>query len=330
MNVLVTGGAGYIGSHIVRSLRDRGAGVVVLDDLRAGHPEAIEGVPLIRADIADAAALQGAHRDHPFDAVIHMAADCQVGESMEKPAVYYRNNLFASIELAENLRGLGVNRMVFSSSAAVYGEPQSVPIEEDHPCLPTNTYGETKLAFERALAWLRKAHGFEAVSLRYFNAAGAHAGGGLGEDHDPETHLIPRVLAVALGRADGFKVFGDDYPTPDGTCVRDYVHVDDLAEAHVLAVEALRAGEPGGAYNLGSQKGYSVLELLEEARRITGHPIPAPVGPRRPGDPATLVASSRRIQERFGWKPVHEDLTSVLETAWAWHQAHPDGYTAAS
>jgi len=324
--VLVTGGAGYVGSHVVRRLRAAGRPVVILDDLRHGHRGAVEGVPLVRADIADQEALVRLHREHPFDAVIHMAADCLVGESMAVPADYYRRNLIASLEMAEALRRLGVRRLVFSSSAAVYGNPSEVPIPEEHPCLPTNPYGETKLAFERALTWYREAYGFASIALRYFNAAGAHAEGGLGEDHEPETHLIPCLLAVALGRRARLEIHGDDYPTLDGTCVRDYVHVDDLAEAHLLALQALEGGEVGGAYNLGSEHGHSVQEVLAAARLVTGHPIPVAVGPRRPGDPPVLVASSRRAREILGWRPRTPEIDRILRSAWDWHRGRPQGY----
>jgi UDP-glucose 4-epimerase len=280
----------------------------------------------VRADIADRDALSRLHREHPFDAVIHMAADCLVGESMAVPADYYRRNLIASLDMAEALRRLGVRRLVFSSSAAVYGNPSEVPIPEEHPCLPTNPYGETKLAFERALGWFREAYGLASISLRYFNAAGAHAEGGIGEDHEPETHLIPCMLAVVLGRRARLEIHGDDYPTPDGTCVRDYVHVDDLAEAHVLALQSLEGGDPGASYNLGSEHGHSVQEVLAAARRVTGHAIPVAIGPRRPGDPPVLVASSHRARERLGWRPRMPEIDRILQSAWDWHQSHPHGY----
>ena len=329
MTVLVTGGAGYIGSHIVKSLVDRGQQVAILDDLREGHvaalpPEAV----LIRGSFDDAELLRSLHADTGFEAVVHMAAQCLVGESVERPDLYYANNLTASLRLADTLVELGVKRLVFSSSAAVYGDPTEVPIPEDHPCRPTNPYGETKLAFERALAWYQGAFGLRSISLRYFNAAGADSGGSIGEDHDPETHLIPLLLRVALGGAEQLIIHGGDFPTPDGTCVRDYVHVDDLAAAHLLALEALATGEDGDTFNLGSQSGHSVREVLEAGRKVTGHPLPARVGPRRPGDPPSLVASSRRIRERLGWSPRHTDLEEILRTAWEWHRAHPQGYAS--
>lgn len=324
--VLVTGGAGYVGSHVVRRLRESGREVVILDDLRHGHRAAVPDLPLVRADVADREALARLHRAHPFDAVIHMAADCLVGESMAVPEAYYRRNVIASLEMLEALRQLGVPRIVFSSSAAVYGDPREVPIVEEHPCLPTNPYGETKLVLERALGWYRQAHGLASVSLRYFNAAGAHPGGALGEDHEPESHLIPCLLAVALGRRERAEIHGDDYPTADGTCVRDYVHVDDLADAHVLALEAMEAGDPGGSFNLGTERGHSVREVLESVRRITGRPVAEVVGPRRPGDPPQLVASGERARRHLGWRPRFTEIDDIVRTAWGWHRDHPDGY----
>jgi UDP-glucose 4-epimerase len=265
----------------------------------------------------------------PFDAVIHLAASCQVGESMARPADYYRNNVVRPLRMLEHLRDLGVRRFVFSSSAAVYGAPSELPIPEDHPCRPTNPYGEAKLAFERALHWHGEAFGIAATSLRYFNAAGAHPAGDLGEDHVPESHLIPRVLRVALGAEPRVRIHGTGLPTPDGTCVRDFVHVVDLAEAHALALEALEAGEPGGALNLGTGRGHSVREVVAAARRVTGRSIPAEEGPPRAGDPAALVAASGRAAERLGWRPARSDLDEILETAWRWHLRRPGGYGGA-
>jgi UDP-glucose 4-epimerase len=262
----------------------------------------------------------------PFAAAIHLAADCLVGESMQHPERYYENNLISSMKLVQHLRELGVNRLVFSSSAATYGEPQSVPISEEHPTRPSNPYGETKLAFERVLHWQRKAHGFRSVSLRYFNAAGAGFGGEVGEDHDPETHLIPRLMGVALGNEAAFELHGDDYPTPDGSCVRDFVHVEDLARAHLLALQALEGGSQGGAFNLGSETGYSVRQVVQQVSQVTGCDIPVDVGPRRSGDPPSLVASSRRIREELGWKPVLGQLWDILTSAWEWHRRRPHGY----
>ncbi len=330
MRVLVTGGAGYIGSHIVRLLQARGHGVVVLDDLQQGHREAIPEVALVEGDIADGSAVRRAWEMERFDSVVHLAASCQVGESMLQPELYYRNNLIGSLSLLEHVLHLGVTRMVFSSSAATYGEPEASPITEEHPTLPTNPYGETKLAFEKALEWHRLAHGVRSISLRYFNAAGAAPGGVIGEDHDPETHLLPLLMAVALGQTESIQVFGSDYPTPDGTCVRDYVHVDDLGQAHLLALEALEGGLEGGVFNVGSENGYSVREVIEMAREVTGESIPVEAGARRPGDPPSLVASSRRIRDILGWRPEQEGLAEMLRTAWEWHRRHPAGFAKRS
>jgi UDP-glucose 4-epimerase len=328
MNILVTGGAGYIGSNVVRLLLESGHQVVVLDDLRQGHREAIPDVPLVVGDVCDGDAVRQAREKVPFDAVVHLAGDCLVGESMQHPDRYYRNNLISSMKLVQHLRAMDVCRMVFSSSAATYGEPDSLPMSEEHPTRPSNPYGETKLAFERLLHWQHRAHGFRSVSLRYFNAAGAGFGGEVGEDHEPETHLIPRLMAVALGKQAAFEIHGDDYPTPDGTCVRDYVHVEDLARAHLLALQALQGDSPGGTFNLGSETGYSVREVVQEARQVTGCDLAVDVGPRRGGDPPSLVASSKRIREELGWKPVLGQLRDILASAWHWHQRRPNGYGA--
>jgi len=325
--VLVTGGAGYIGSHIVRRLSDVGASPVVLDDLRLGHRAAVAGVPLIEADFADRGALEEALGDGTTEFVIHMAAYCEVGQSMEDPASYYENNVTRSLALLDAARRHGVRGIVFSSSAAVYGEPESVPITEEHPQRPTNPYGETKLAFERALAWYNRAHGLSYVALRYFNAAGAHPDGGIGEDHEHETHLVPRLLAAAAEEGEAMPIFGDDYPTRDGTCVRDYVHVVDLAEAHVLALELMRR-EPGvgQAFNLGNGEGFTVREVLDVVEGIVGTRPRTKPAPRRPGDPATLVASAELASRRLGWQPAYPKLESIVRTAWNWHRRHPGGY----
>ena len=334
MRVLVTGGAGYIGSHVVRRLVASGHEPIVLDNLSEGHRAALRQpgggtVSLVEGDIADPAAIDRALEAGPVDAAIHLAAACLVGESMRQPGRYYDNNVTRSLKLIQNLIDRKITRLVFSSTAAVYGEPDTgmAPIQEDQPCAPTNVYGETKLAIERALHWHARAGLLRAVSLRYFNAAGAEAGGEIGEDHAEETHLIPIVMAVALGRAPEVTILGDDYPTPDGTCLRDYIHVTDLAVAHILALEAMRQ-EGGGlrVYNLGAQSAVSVRELIDQARRVTGHPIPARVGPRRPGDPPALLASSGRIRSELGWAPAHSSLQTILQSAWDWHRAHPAGY----
>jgi UDP-glucose 4-epimerase len=328
MNVLVTGGAGYIGSVIVEALLGRGHRVTVLDSLYKGHRAAVqEPATLVGVDLADATAVRRALAENRVEAVIHMAADSLVGESMTDPAKYYRNNVINSLNLAEAMLAAGAGLLVFSSTAAVYGEPDSVPITEEAPLAPTNVYGETKLTFERALRWLERIKGLRWIALRYFNAAGATER--LGEDHDPETHLIPNVLQVPLGKRDHVALFGTDYPTPDGTCIRDYIHVADLAEAHILALEALqREAAPSGAYNLGSGTGYSNRQVIEAARRVTGQPIPVVEEPRRPGDPAALVASSERIRRDLGWAPRYPGIEEIVASAWDWHRRHPDGYPA--
>lgn len=316
MRVLVTGGAGFIGSVTVAQLLDRGHEVVVVDDLRSGHADAVPGgVEVVRADIGEPdtyrQAIAGA------DACVHFAASIEAGESMRRPETFFANNTAATLRLVEALTGAGVGRFVMSSTAAVYGEPERVPIDEDDATEPTNAYGESKLLIERALAWQARLRGLGAVALRYFNAAGATPD--RGEDHDPETHLIPLVLSVAAGRRDDIRIFGTDYDTSDGTCVRDYVHVSDLAAAHVLAVE--QASGPGLLVcNLGNGDGFTVREVIETAREVTGHAIPAVEAPRREGDPAVLVASSERARTRLGWKPEHADLHGIVSSAWRWHR----------
>jgi UDP-glucose 4-epimerase len=320
MRVLVTGGAGYIGSVVTEVLLDRGHEVVVFDDLSKGHRESVPaGTPLVQANLLDAPALCEALRGHAVEAVVHMAAHSYVGESVEAPAKYYHNNVVAGLVLLEAMREVGVRRFVLSSTAAVYGEPSKVPIVEDDPTAPTNPYGETKRAFEHALRWYGGAYGLTSTSLRYFNAAGATERNG--EWHDPETHVIPLLLQVAAGQREHVTVFGDDYPTRDGTCVRDYIHVSDLATAHVLALEALRPGAPQRIYNLGcGGDGYTVREVVDVARRVTGRPVGVRVGPRRSGDPAVLVASSERIMRELGWRPRHQDLEDIIGSAWRWLQ----------
>jgi UDP-glucose 4-epimerase len=324
MRVLVTGGAGYIGSIVAEQLVARGDHVVVYDNLVTGHPRAVPpGAVFVRGDIGDASAFRAALRDHGIDAVVHMAAVSLVGVSVQDPAAYYRNNVTAGLVMLDAMLAEGVKRIVFSSSASVYGEPERQPVREDDATIPTSPYGETKLAFEKILHWYDRAYGLRSVSLRYFNAAGASARAG--EDHEPETHLIPRLLRVAVGTAPPIALFGDDYPTRDGTCVRDYVHVLDLADAHVVALDAVDGGSR--VYNLGcGGAGYSVNEVVETARRVTGHPLPVHVGPRRPGDPALLVASSDRIRAELGWAPRHQDLDAIVGSAWAWAKAHPRGW----
>ncbi len=328
-SVLVTGGAGYIGSHIVRMLGEAGERVVVLDNLCEGHREAVGEAELIQADFSDPQILARILESGSVEYIVHMAASCEVGQSVADPASYYENNLARSLKLLDAARRFGVRGLVFSSTAAVYGEPQSLPIDEDHPQRPTNPYGETKLAFERALAWYRRAYGVAFVSLRYFNAAGAHPDGRIGEDHARETHLIPRLLLSVVHGGDPIPIFGDDYPTPDGTCVRDYVHVVDLARAHVLAIEALRAGRvEGECFNLGNGAGFSVKQVVDTAARVAGQRPPTAPAPRRAGDPAVLVASSERIIQHLGWEPEFPELEQIVRTAWNWHQAHPHGYAS--
>ncbi len=320
MRVLVTGGAGYIGSVVTEALLGGGHAVVVYDNLSKGHRDAVpEGVAFVHADLLDAAALRDVFETFGVEAVVHMAADSLVGESVTTPGKYYRNNVQGGLALLEAMREAGVQPLVFSSSAAVYGEPAKQPIEETDATAPTNPYGETKLALERAFPWYERAHGLRAVSLRYFNAAGATERSG--ERHDPETHLIPLVLHAAAGRRPHVTIFGDDYPTHDGTCVRDYIHVVDLAAAHVLALHHLADGGRPAVYNLGcGGAGYTVLDVIDVARRVTKQHIPVTIGPRRPGDPATLIATCDRITRDLNWHPRHQDLHEIIASAWSWMQ----------
>jgi UDP-glucose 4-epimerase len=324
MRVLVTGGAGYIGSVVTEELVAGGHETVVYDNLYKGHRGAVvRGAHFVEGDLLDTENVRRTLREHRVEAVIHMAADSLVGESVERPAKYYRNNVIAGLALLDAMLAEGVKRLVFSSTAATYGEPEKQPIEETDPTSPTNTYGETKLAFEHALRWYDRAYNLRYASLRYFNAAGATAN--CGEWHDPETHLIPIVLQAAAARRTHVEVYGEDYPTRDGTCVRDYIHVVDLARAHILALGVL--DEASRIYNLGcGGSGYSVREVIETARRVTGKEIPVRVGPRRAGDPAVLVASSEKIRRELGWQPSMQDLSVIIESAWKWMQEHPEGY----
>jgi len=326
MRVLVTGGAGYIGSVVSEQLIGDGHQVVVYDNLSKGHAHAVvAGAEFVAGDLNESDKINQTLRDNRIDAVIHMAASSLVGESVTEPAKYYHNNVVAGLVLLEAMRACGVNRIVFSSTAAVYGEPEEQPISESARTNPTNPYGETKLAFERAMHWCERAYGLRYASLRYFNAAGATEQ--CGEDHDPETHLIPITLQAALGKRANVEIYGDDYPTSDGTCVRDYIHVVDLARAHILALDALQ--ERSAIYNLGcGGDGYSVREVIETARRVTGKQIPVRIGPRRAGDPAVLIASSDRIRSELGWQPQFQDLQLIVESAWRWLLAHPNGYEA--
>jgi len=325
MRILVTGGAGYIGSHAVRLFLSRGHDVWVYDNLSMGHRAAVPVDRLIVADLSETERLDHAFLMNRIEAVVHFAAFAYVGESVRDPSKYYQNNLVNTLNLMDCMRRHGVGRFVFSSTCATYGIPQTVPITEEEPQQPINPYGNAKLAAERALADFAAAYRWGYAALRYFNAAGASPDGTIGEDHEPETHLIPLVLQTALGRRPHIEVFGTDYPTPDGTCVRDYIHVDDLAEAHLLALEKL---EPGLElrYNLGTGRGYSVREVIRVAEEVTGKPIPVKQGPRRPGDPPALVASSEKIQRELGWRPKYADLRPIIDTAWNWHKKHPRGY----
>jgi len=327
--VLVTGGAGYIGSHAAKALRLAGREVVIYDDLSAGHREAALGAPFVLGDIADVPRLREVLRRHGVTAVMHFAARLDVGESVRDPIGYYRNNVGGTLAVLEAMAAESVTEFVLSSTCAVYGEPERTPIDEDHPTRPINAYGETKLAIERALPHFERAYGIRAVCLRYFNAAGADPAGELGEDHDPEIHLIPRAIEAASGGRP-LQVFGSDYPTRDGTCLRDYIHVSDLADAHVEALGALERGGRSAAYNLGNGHPFSVLEVISSVERVTGRSVPRELSARRPGDPAVLCAANAKISEELGWRPRLGDLRTIVETAWRWHRAHPRGFEGGS
>lgn len=323
MRVLVTGGAGYIGSVTSELLLDSGNEVVVFDNLERGHRDAIdERAKLIEGDLRDKDCIVRVMADVKPDAVVHFAAYALVGESMEQPELYFGNNLVGGVNLAEAMIKADVGKIVFSSTCATYGVPEKIPITEDTPQNPANPYGESKLAFERALMWYHELHDMQTVFLRYFNACGATKK--FGEDHDPESHIIPIVLQVALGQRDKVSIFGDDYNTEDGTCVRDYIHIVDLAQAHILAL----TGEQSGPFNLGNGTGYSVKDVIDTCRKVTGHEIPAEIAPRRPGDPDSLIAGESKAKSVLGWKPEFDDLETIVSSAWEWHQAHPDGYKA--
>lgn len=326
MRVLVIGGAGYIGSHTTKVLHMAGYEPVVFDNLDRGHRGAVIDAPLVVGDTANQVQLVAVMKDHGIEAVMHFAAHSQAGESMARPDIYFRNNDAYGLNVLDAMRQAGVKTIVFSSTAAVYGEPKYTPIDENHQLKPINPYGESKLFFERVLHWYDQAYGIRYASLRYFNAAGADPDGQLGEDHRPETHLIPIVLQAALGKRDKVAIYGTDYDTPDGTCIRDYIHVTDLAEAHILALENVQKEDRSVIYNLGNGKGFSVKEVIEAAREVVGQTIPAEPAPRRPGDPAILIASSERIQAELGWRPKYADIHTIIETAWRWMKAHPDGY----
>jgi UDP-glucose 4-epimerase len=329
-SLLVTGGAGYVGSHAVRELARRGEKVVVLDDLSEGHREAVSGVELFEVDLNDHASasetLDAIFGREPFDVVLHFAGRAYVGESVRDPERYYRTNVGGGIELLAAMARNHVPAIIFSSTCATYGEPETIPIPEEHPQRPFTAYGRTKLTFEHALKDFEIAHGIRHINLRYFNAAGAHPDGDLGEDHRPETHLIPLVCDAAMGLRSSVEVFGTDYPTPDGTCIRDYIHVVDLATAHASAVDALRSGKDSASYNLGIGKGYSVLEVIEAVRRVSGKDVSTRNAPRRPGDPPRLVATNEKFRREMGWKPEIDSLDEIVTTAWRFKERHPRGY----
>ena len=326
MAVLVTGGAGYIGSHTVAELLRQGEDVIILDNLEKGHREAVLGGKFVQADLRSIEQVREVFRENDIEAVIHFAAYIEVGESVADPLKYYNNNVISSLNLLTVMQENGVNKIVFSSTAATYGIPESIPIKETDKTVPINPYGETKLAVEKILKWADNAYAIKHVVLRYFNACGAHICGAIGEAHSPESHLIPIILQVAQGKRDEIKLFGSDYDTFDGTCVRDYVHVSDLAQAHVLALKHLRNGAQSDVFNLGNGKGFSNRQVVEVARDVTGMPIKAVDAPRRPGDPAVLVASSEKAMKVLGWKPEFADLSKIVETAWNWHKNNPNGY----
>lgn len=326
MAILVTGGAGYIGSHTVAALLSQGKEVVVIDNLQSGHREAVLGGKFYEGDLRDKALLAKLFSENSIEAVIHFAANSLVGESMKAPVKYYDNNVYGTLCLLEAMDQADVRKIVFSSTAATYGEPEKVPIEESDPTRPTNVYGETKLTMERMMAWFDQVLGIKYVSLRYFNAAGAHEGGKIGEDHRPESHLIPLIIEAALGQRPSIQVFGDDYSTPDGTCVRDYIHVSDLADAHLRAVAHLLDGGSSDIFNLGNGQGFSVKQVIETVKSVTGRDFPVVISPRRSGDPAVLIASSDKARSVLGWQPSRDKLEDIIQSAWQWHENHPNGY----
>lgn len=327
MSILVCGGAGYIGSHTVALLKEQGRDVIVIDNLYKGHKEAIPlDVKLYQGDLRDKAFLTEVFSENDIEAVIDFAADSLVGESVHEPLKYYNNNVYGTLCLIELMKVFGVKYIVFSSTAATYGVPKNIPINEEAETAPTNPYGETKLAVERMLYWSSKAYHFNYTVLRYFNAAGAHINGHIGEDHNPESHLIPIILQVALGKRKQIEIFGDDYETVDGTCIRDYIHVTDLAEAHILALDRMKRTGESGTYNLGNGLGFSVKEVVEVARKVTGHPIPTVISERREGDPPILIASSEKAIKTLNWHPKYNSLEKIIQTAWKFHKKNPNGY----
>ncbi len=326
MNILVTGGAGYIGSHVVKEILKTGHKPFILDNFSKGHKEAVTGGEIINGDLKNTDFIEDLFQNYKFDSVIHLAADSLVGESVERPDKYYQNNLIGSINLLEAMKKSNVDKLVFSSTAAVYGEAKEIPIKENSITDPKNPYGRSKLFFENILSDYDQTFDFKYISLRYFNASGADPDGNIGEDHNPETHLIPIVLETALDKREKLEIYGTDYDTRDGTCIRDYIHVNDLAKAHILAVEALEAGESSNIYNLGSGSGYSVKEVINTAREVTGKKIIAEPADRRPGDPPVLIASSAKIKEDLNWQPEFEDLEKIISTAWNWHKNNPNGF----
>jgi len=327
MTILILGGAGYIGSHTVYELIDAGYDVVVIDNLSTGHREALHPkARFYQGDLHNREFLDSVFRKEKIEGVIHFAAYSLVGESMKNPLKYYDNNLYGTKVLLESMVANGLDKIVFSSTAATYGDPLNIPILETDRTYPTNCYGETKLSMEKMFKWISLAHDIRYVSLRYFNACGAHISGSIGEAHTPESHLIPLILQVPMGQREKIMIYGDNYDTPDGTCIRDYIHVTDLAKAHILALQYLKNGGQSDIFNLGNGVGFSVKEVIEMARKVTGHPIPAKIAPRRTGDPVQLIASSEKAKRVLVWKPQYDELETIIATAWKWHQSHPEGY----
>ncbi|XYG87906.1 UDP-glucose 4-epimerase GalE [Heyndrickxia coagulans] len=327
MSILVLGGAGYIGSHAVYQLIDQKYDVVVIDNLQTGHRAAIHPkAKFYEGDIRDRAFMQEVFGKEKIDAIIHFAANSLVGESMEQPLKYFDNNVYGTQIVLEMMKEFHVPHIVFSSTAATYGEPERVPITETMPTVPTNTYGETKLTMEKMMKWCEKAYGIKYVALRYFNVAGARSTGEIGEDHHPETHLIPVVLETVLGKREAITIFGEDYDTKDGTCVRDYIHVEDLIDAHILALQYLQNGGASDVFNLGSSNGFSVKEIVDTVREVTGRGFNVKIGDRRAGDPSTLIASSDKAKRVLGWNPKKTDIRQIIKDAWNWHESHPNGY----